>query len=85
MRRLRNIVTGWLRKAKLIDTTPAEKALSDLRLQKCENCSQAYKSKLLEIVNGEDRVVDALICNKCHCPCLEKSLVVIEKCPLNKW
>lgn len=85
LKKARHILTGWLRKLKIIDTTPAENKLSDLRLTICFKCPRSYKSKLLVIVNGDDRLVDAHICNVCHCPCLEKSLVVAESCPLNKW
>lgn len=85
LRKIRSILTGWLRAAKLIDTTSAEKKLSELRLKKCENCKSSYKSKLLYIINGEDVETNALICNECKCPCLEKSLVPGESCPIKRW
>ena len=80
-----HILTGWGRKLKLIATTPVIKQLSKHRLKICEKCPSARYSKVLRIVNGRGEYANSLQCTKCECPCLEKSLVTKEKCPLGKW
>lgn len=79
------IIKGWAKRFGIVKVTTAEAKLSALRLSICEICPIAEESKLLQIVNGSANYVDTLICGKCKCPCLEKSLVVEEKCPIKKW
>lgn len=82
---LKSILTGWLRRFKLIEITDAQKALSDMRLLECKRCIYADSKKILYVLNGSADYVNSLSCSKCHCPCLEKSLVTSEHCPINKW
>ena len=82
---IKHILTGWGRKLKFIATTPVIKQLSKYRLGICEKCPEAKPSKILKIINGKGEYVNSLQCTKCECPCLEKSLVTKEKCPLKKW
>lgn len=85
MRKIRNILTGWLRRWNLIDTTPAELKLSELRLKICTACPFAEEKKILEILNGSADYHKVISCRKCGCPSYQKTVVVDEKCPINKW
>lgn len=86
-RKMVHIFKGWARRFRLIETTDELKQLSEYRLGVCKQndgiCSK--KIKVLEILNGDAEYVNSLICTKCGCPCLEKSLVAEEYCPLHKW
>lgn len=85
MIKIKSILTGWARKLGLLSIPVDLKELSQMRLRICEQCSWAKSKKLLEILNGNTNLVNTLICTKCTCPCLEKSLVRKESCPINKW
>jgi hypothetical protein len=80
-----NILTGWGKAWGILNITPAEHKLSALRMNTCRDCDKAKTSKVLEILNGNAHYSSKMVCSVCHCPCLEKSLVVNEKCPLGKW
>jgi hypothetical protein len=80
-----NILIGWGKKLKIIDTTPAEQKLSDLRLKICSECELSKESKTLKFINGEAVNESGLKCTVCKCPCIQKTLVVGESCPVNKW
>lgn len=80
-----HIIRGWGMRFGLIPTTQAEQKLSDLRLKVCGACRYAKEQKVLKIINGEVNNNAALVCTLCHCPCLEKGLVVDEKCPIKRW
>lgn len=84
-----HIITGWtkvlLERLGLRSFKADEKRLSDLRLQLCGRCKHVTSKKVLAFVNGEDKWESALFCTVCKCPCLEKSLVASEKCPLGYW
>lgn len=69
----------------IISTSKAEEKLSDLRLSICNLCEYAEESKVLKVLHGDIGEVATLKCTKCKCPCLEKSLVVDERCPEYKW
>lgn len=83
--KIQRIITGWLRRFRIIETTDAQQALSTLRLKICKICPESDSKKLLEIANGKANYVNTLMCTKCNCPCLQKSLVTGESCPLKKW
>lgn len=83
--RLFNIFTGWARKLKIIKTTDANAKLSKLRLSICSKCPKAKESKIVKFLNGSVQYEHCLKCTECGCPCLEKSLVISESCPLGNW
>lgn len=74
------IFTGW---AKWLFGIQSD--YSEARMAICKVCPEAVPKKLLRIINGADKWEDSLQCTICKCPCLEKSLVESEKCPLKKW
>lgn len=80
-----HIIKGWGKSIGILSVSTAEKKLSDLRLKHCSGCPLSATSKFLEIVNGHAKYEHRLVCTKCKCPCLEKSLVVDEKCPVGLW
>lgn len=79
------ILTGWARVLGMISTSEPQKKLSELRVSICKLCPEAKTNKVLAILNGNVNYVNQLQCRKCKCPCLEKSLVTDEKCPIGKW
>lgn len=85
--KLVHILKGWARRFNLIPTPVDLKQISEDRLWVCLSNEGvcARRTKLLQILNGEAEYVNTLVCTKCHCPCLEKSLVREETCPLKKW
>jgi hypothetical protein len=83
--KVRRILTGWGKAWGILPISTAEHKLSELRMGFCNNCSQAKTSKVLEILSGKEHYTSKLVCTKCKCPCLEKSLVTDEKCPIGKW
>ena len=85
IRKLIHIIIGWSRRLGWIETTAAESKLSDLRMKSCSNCKESFESKFLKIVSGHAEYEKVIVCGKCKCPCLAKTLVVDEQCPLNKW
>jgi hypothetical protein len=85
MKKIANILKGWGKAAGFISTSNAELKLSKLRLERCRNCMHSKKVTVLEIINGDEVYENSLRCTICHCPCLEKSLVVDEQCPIYKW
>lgn len=74
------IITGWLKALFGISSD-----LSKKRLAICAECPMARTSRFLEIINGKAHHTNGLQCMACSCPCLEKSLVKDEVCPLGKW
>lgn len=80
-----HIIKGWLKAMGLVSITPAEQKLSALRLEICGRCEFAKSSSVLEAVNGDLMYEMRLACTKCSCPCLQKSLVVDECCPIDNW
>ena len=85
MRKLGHIIRGWLKATGVVSTNSAEQKLSALRLRECDRCSYSENKKVLEIINGNANYEHSLVCNKCKCPCLQKSLVVDEHCPIGRW
>lgn len=82
---LRNIIVGWFRRFGLMKTPVDIAVLSKERLWICDNCDYAKTQRILEVINGKAERVNSLQCIKCKCPCLEKTLVREESCPINKW
>lgn len=82
---VKNVIKGWARAFGFMKTPESDDQLSRRRLQICSQCKYAKTKKILEILNGTANQVDAMVCTKCHCPCLEKSLVREEHCPVNRW
>jgi hypothetical protein len=85
MKKIMHIVKGWAKAFGVINVSLAEKKLSVLRLKICKGCDKSTESKVIEIINGNAIDEHSLKCTMCGCPCLEKSLVVDEQCPLHKW
>jgi hypothetical protein len=85
LKKIINILTGWGRALNIIPTPPNARVESARRLMICSVCPAAETKKILQTLNGSVEPVHSLICTKCGCPCLEKTLVEDEQCPLNKW
>lgn len=85
MGKVTHIVEGWAKRLGLLSVSDPNKKLSDLRLKICGFCRHSKPSKVLEIMNGAANYRETLQCAKCLCPCLEKTLVIDEKCPDNQW
>lgn len=85
MKKFIHILKGWSKALGIISTTKAEAKLSEMRLRICRFCDHAKRKKVLQVINDEAIYEHSLLCEKCKCPCLEKSLVVDESCPLSKW
>ncbi len=85
MKKIMHILTGWGKKLGIIQISNVEEKLSELRLKKCMRCPHADVSKILTIINGHGEQKDIIYCKLCACPCVQKSLVVDEKCPIDKW
>lgn len=80
-----HIIRGWAKALGWVQTSVAEKKLSELRLQICKGCDYSKMSKWLDLVNEEEVEIAGLVCTECGCPCLEKSLVIDETCPEKFW
>jgi hypothetical protein len=80
-----HIIRGWAMKFGIIPTSKAESKLSELRLKICKDCPFVGESKVLRIINGEFKDNAELYCTKCSCPCIEKTLVTDEACPVKNW
>lgn len=85
MKKFFHILKGWGKWIGILSTSTAEEKLSELRLSICKICENAEISPVLKMIHGDIEEVDTLKCTKCKCPCLEKSLVVDEQCPVKKW
>lgn len=80
-----NIIQGWGKTLRLLETSPQEKRMSLQRLKECANCPLAKESSLLKLIRGKGYTIKVLYCKGCQCPVNEKSLVKNEKCPEGKW
>lgn len=85
IKKILHIIIGWAKSFGWIETTIAEEKLSELRLKKCMDCMDSETSKILKIVKGTVGYENVIKCKICGCPCKQKSLVVDESCPKNKW
>lgn len=85
LKRIQNIAVGWGRSLGILSIPYTIETLSLKRLSICKECDKAKESKILKVLTSSIEMVDSLQCTECGCPCLEKSLVLGEKCPLNKW
>ncbi len=85
MKKIGHILRGWGKALGVVPTTSAEKKLSELRLKICGICAESKPKQFLVWMNDDAHYEFSLMCDKCGCPCLEKSLVVDETCPLKKW
>lgn len=85
MRIVAQILKGWGKAFGILPVSSAEKKMSQLRLDICRRCDHAKENKVLKILNGEANYENQLQCSKCGCPCLEKSLVTDQQCPVGKW
>ena len=85
IKKIFNILNGWGKRLGILQISTAEQKLSELRMKKCTNCPFTTSSKILKLVNGNASYESTLVCTRCNCPCLEKTIVVDEKCPLEKW
>jgi hypothetical protein len=85
MKKLMHILKGWGKALGFIPISAAEGKLSEMRLNICRVCDYAKSKRVFHFINDEAVVGYDLFCTKCKCPCVEKSLVVDEICPINKW
>lgn len=85
MRKVMNIIKGWLKSFGIISVSGEEQRLSVIRMKICGRCEFSKASAVLEFVNGDLMNEMQLVCTKCGCPCLQKSLVVEESCPIGEW
>lgn len=85
IRKLLHILSGWGKHLGLLPVSKAEAKLSALRLDQCNKCAHSKESKVLTFLNGHADYQKQIVCGKCGCPCLQKSLAVDEKCPIGKW
>jgi len=85
MKRIGHIIRGWAKHFGFISITRAEEKLSALRMKECKKCTFSEPKKILVFLNGHAEKQASLACTKCNCPCLEKSLVVDEQCPIGIW
>ena len=79
------IIIGWAKRWGFLPTSEAETKLSELRMKCCRKCEHAKRSKLMKLINGNANYELQLVCGVCSCPCLQKSLVVKEECPVSRW
>lgn len=85
MKKIANILRGWGKSIGILQVSVAEDKLSELRIKICSGCPFAEKSRILKLLNGEARYENELKCMKCGCPVRQKSLVIDEQCPIQKW
>jgi hypothetical protein len=85
MKKITHILKGWLKAFGILSTSTAELKLSQLRLSICTSCQHKKITSVLEIIHNSANMEDVIACGICHCPCLEKSLVTDEQCPIHKW
>lgn len=85
MKKLIHIFKGWGKAFGFISVSNAEEKLSEMRMKICTGCDRAKAKKVFRFVNDEAITGFDLMCTICKCPCVEKSLVVDEECPLTKW
>lgn len=85
IRKIRHIVIGWGKRLGFLPTSKAEVELAALRMKQCGKCAYSKESKVLRILNGRAEYEHQLGCMKCGCPCYEKTIVVDERCPIDKW
>ena len=82
---IKNVLIGWARSLEIMETPQHIKVMSEARLNICASCPESEESKVLMVLKDSTAHVDIIRCKLCSCPCNEKSLVVAENCPLNKW
>lgn len=85
LKKIRHISIGWMKTYGWLPTSEAERKLSDLRMKACGRCRHSEESKALKLLNGNVSYEMTLYCTKCGCPCVQKTIVVAEICPLEKW
>lgn len=90
IRRIGHIIIGWRlalgKRFGIISISTDKQKLSDLRLSICRKCEFVRWSTYIDIVNDDDvGEVSGLVCGKCGCPCVEKTIVTDESCPESKW
>lgn len=85
IKKLLHIIKGWSKRWGIISVSKAEEKLADLRLKECKYCAFSSESKVLNIINGKALYEKQLVCTKCTCPVYQKTIVVNESCPINKW
>lgn len=85
IKKISNILTGWGKRLGILQVSNAEKKLADLRMQICTACPYTETKKILKILKGTADYEKVIACSKCKCPCWEKTIVVDEKCPIDKW
>lgn len=85
-KKIGHIIRGWGKYLGLLSTSTAEAKLSELRLQICTGCEFSEHREWVDLFSeADDGMARGLVCKRCHCPCIQKSLVVDEKCPENFW
>lgn len=83
--KIKNVLIGWGKHWGFLPTSAAEVKLSELRLKQCSRCLDAVPNNILKIMNGNASYENTLTCSRCKCPCLQKTMVLSESCPINQW
>lgn len=85
MKKLMHIVKGWGKVLGFIPISTAEEKLSEMRLNICRFCDHGKSKRVFHFINDQAVIGHDLFCTQCKCPCVEKSLVVDEQCPIGRW
>lgn len=85
MKKIIHILSGWGKALGIIRISTAEQKLSEMRMKICTGCDKAKPKRVFHFINDEAVAGYDLFCTKCKCPCVEKTLVVDEQCPIDRW
>lgn len=80
--KINNILQGW---ANFIDKSEVTEELAFFRANKCSDCPNAKKGKLLAFIKDDLKEVQGAYCSICKCPLSAKVRSINEKCPIDKW
>lgn len=84
-KKIGHIIQGWGKRLGLIPISKAEDKLAELRMKQCKKCPHSKKSTVIKIIAGKVNNEETEVCELCHCPWYEKTIVIDEYCPINKW
>jgi len=79
------ILKAWMLRYGILSKTKEVSRMSNQRLKECEKCPESKVSSILEIIGEEGVYTDRLFCGICKCPCVQKTLIKSESCPIEKW
>lgn len=78
------ILKSYFKVFHIFKVSVKDSEISKNRLKICKGCKQSKPSKIVKFINGKAEYEHSLVCTKCGCPCLEKSLVLSEFCSVWK-